>query len=86
MNAPRIKNEITVGSIASMIGSFIAIVGLTGTIIGFGVQIGNAQTDIATLKAGQVQSLADSRALIRLQADMDYLKAGLDELRGRGQE
>lgn len=76
MNAPRIKNEITIGSLASLLG-------LIMTILGFGIAIGNAQTDIAALKAGQVQSSADSRALIRLQADMDYLKAGLDELRGR---
>lgn len=76
MNAPRIKNEITVGSIASLIGLIVVI-------IGFGIAIGNAQTDIATLKAGQVQSSADSRALIRLQADMDYLKGAVDELRGR---
>ncbi|MFC3706033.1 hypothetical protein ACFOOL_14870 [Devosia honganensis] len=76
MNAPRIKNEITIGSLASLLG-------LIMTILGFGIAIGNAQTDIAALKAGQVQSSADSRALIRLQADMDYLKGAVDELRGR---
>lgn len=77
MNAPRIKNEITIGSIASLVGLII-------TIIGFGIAIGGAQTDIANLKAAQVQSNQDSRALIRLQADMDYLKSAVDDLRTRG--
>ena len=76
MNAPRIRNEITIGSIASLLG-------LVVTIVGFGVAIGNAQTDISNLKAAQVQSVQDSRALIRLQADMDYLKSAVDDLRGR---
>lgn len=83
MNAPRIKNEITVGSIASMIGSLVAIVGLVGAIIGLGASIGTAQADIISLKAAQVQSSADSRALIKLQSDMDYLKGAVDDLRGR---
>jgi hypothetical protein len=76
MNAPRIKNETTVGSLASLIG-------LVLTVLGFGIAIGTAQTDIAALKAQQVQSTQDSRALIRLQADMDYLKSAVDDLRGR---
>lgn len=86
MNAPRIKNEITIGSIASLVGLVITIFGFIAALTNVGVAIGNAQTDILSLKAAQVQSSADSRALIRLQADMDYLKAGLDELRGRGRE
>ena len=76
MNAPRIRNEITIGSLA-------ALLGLLATVVGFGVAIGNAQTDIANLKAASVQTSADSRALIRLQADMDYLKSAVDELRAR---
>jgi hypothetical protein len=83
MNMPRVKNEITIGSIASMIGSLGAIIGLIVAVVGFGVSIGNAQTDINQLKAASVQSVQDSRALIKLQSDMDYLKRAIDELRGR---
>jgi hypothetical protein len=74
MNMPRVKNEISIGSIVS----WAAII---GTIITLGMSIGAAQTDIEGLKASQAQSSADSRALIRLQADMDYLKAAVDEIR-----
>lgn len=74
MNMPRVKNEISLGSVVSWVG-------IIGTILGLGVAIGNAQTDIEGLKASQAQSSADSRALIRLQADMDYLKAAVDEIR-----
>lgn len=74
MNMPRVKNEISLGSVVSWVG-------IIGTIVGLGISIGNAQTDIEGLKASQAQSSADSRALIRLQADMDYLKAAVDEIR-----
>lgn len=74
MNMPRVKNEISLGSVVSWVG-------IIGTILGLGMAIGNAQTDIEGLKASQAQSSADSRALIRLQADMDYLKAAVDEIR-----
>jgi hypothetical protein len=83
MNAPRIKNEITVGSIASLVGLVITIFGFIAALTNIGVSIGNAQTDINQLKAAQVQSSADSRALIKLQTDMDYLKGAIDELRSR---
>ena len=79
MNMPRVKNEISIGSIISWAG-------IVGTILGLGMAIGNAQTDIESLKSAQVQSTADSRALIRLQSDMDYLKSAVDELRSRGNE
>lgn len=76
MNAPRIKNEISVGTISSWVG-------IIAMVIGVGIAIGQDRTEIATLKAAQVQSTADSRALIKLQSDMDYLKSAIDELRGR---
>lgn len=76
MNMPRVKNEISIGSIVSWVG-------IIGTILGLGMAIGNAQTDIEGLKASQVQSNADSRALIRLQSDMDYLKEAVDEIRNQ---
>lgn len=76
MNAPRIKNEISIGTIATLIG-------LVVTVLGFGIAIGNAQTDITQLKLTQNQSMQDSRALIKLQSDMDYLKSAVDDLRAR---
>lgn len=76
MNMPRVKNEISIGSIVSWVG-------IIGTILGLGMAIGNAQTDIEGLKVSQAQSNADSRALIRLQSDMDYLKEAVDDLRTR---
>ena len=76
MNAPRIKNEISIGTIATLIG-------LVATVLGFGVAIGGAQQDIAQLKTTQTQSMSDSRALIKLQSDMDYLKSAIDDLRSR---
>jgi len=76
MNMPIVKNEISIGSIVSWVG-------IIGTILGLGMAIGNAQTDIEGLKSSQVQSIQDSRALIRLQADMDYLKLAVDDLRKR---
>lgn len=74
MEAPRVKNEITVGSIASWIT-------ILCTIVGFGVAIGQDRTDIAYLKAQQSQTAQDSRALIRMEADMAYIKRTLDELK-----
>jgi hypothetical protein len=79
MPMPRVTNEISIGSIVSWVG-------IVGTILGLGMAIGNAQTDIEGLKAAQVQSNADSRALIRLQSDMDYLKSAVDDLRSRGND
>lgn len=76
---PHVKNEISLGSIVSWVG-------ILGTIIGLGMSIGNAQTDIDNLKAASVQTSADSRALIKLQTDMDYLKSAVDELRARGND
>ena len=73
---PAIKGEISVGNMVSWVGLLI-------TIIGVGIAIGQDRADITTLKAAQVQTSEDSRALIRLQADMDYLKRAIDELRGR---
>lgn len=76
MNMPHVKNEISIGSIVSWVG-------ILGTIIGLGMAIGTAQADIEGLKVSQAQSNADSRALIRLQSDMDYLKAAVDDIRTR---
>lgn len=76
MSPPQIKNEISIGTI-------VTLVGLVGTVLGFGVAIGGAQGDIAQLKTTQIQSMSDSRALIKLQSDMDYLKSAIDELRSR---
>jgi len=76
MNMPRVKNEISIGTISSWAGLVMLIVGV-------GIAIGQDRTEIAALKAGQIQSNADSRALIKLQSDMDYLKDAVDELRTR---
>lgn len=76
MSPPQIKNEISVGTIATLIG-------LVATVLGFGVAIGTAQQDISQLKLTQTQSIQDSRALIKIQADMDYLKSAIDDLRAR---
>lgn len=76
MSPPQIKNEISVGTI-------VTLVGLVGTVLGFGIAIGSAQGDIAQLKTTQMQSMSDSRALIKLQSDMDYLKSAIDDLRAR---
>lgn len=76
MNMPRVKNEVSIGSIVSWVSILLTVVGL-------GAAIGSAQSDIASLKSSQAQSNADSRALIRLQSDMDYLKMAIDELRKR---
>jgi hypothetical protein len=73
---PTIKGEISVGHIATWAGLLV-------TIIGVGIAIGQDRSDIAMLKAQQVQTIQDSRALIRLQSDMDYLKKAVDELRAR---
>jgi hypothetical protein len=76
MNMPRVKNEISIGTISSWAGLLMLIIGV-------GIAIGQDRTEIAQLKAAQVQSNADSRALIKLQSDMDYLKDAVDELRTR---
>ena len=73
---PTFKSEISVGHIATWFGLLV-------TIIGMGIAIGQDRTDIANLKAAQVQTTQDSRALIRLQTDMDYLKRAVDEIRAR---
>lgn len=73
---PTFKSEISVGHIATWIGLLV-------TIVGMGIAIGQDRTDIANLKAAQVQTTQDSRALIKLQTDMDYLKRAVDEIRAR---
>lgn len=74
VKAPQVINTITIGSLASLIGLFVSV-------IGFGVALGaaradlsNVRQDVETLQAHQKQADIDSRALIRLQADVDYIK------------
>lgn len=74
MTGPTIRNEISVGTISSWVGLILLVVGV-------GIAIGQDRSEIAALKMQQIQSTQDSRALIRLQADMDYLKQAVDEIR-----
>lgn len=77
MTGPTIKTEISIGSMVSWVGIVI-------TIIGVGIAIGQDRSDIVTLKTTQIQSTADSRSLIRLQADVEYIKKAVDEIRAAG--
>lgn len=73
---PNVKNEISIGTL-------IAVLGLVITLTGVGAVGGKLQADIGALQAQQKDLVADSRALVRLQTDMDYLKRAIDELRVR---
>lgn len=76
MNVPTVKNEISVGTLVAVLGLFITVaqVGAVG---------GRLQAEVMALQEKQVAAEADSRALVRLQTDMDYLKRAVDELRSR---
>lgn len=74
VKAPQVVNTITIGSLASLIGLLVSV-------IGFGVALGAARADldgvrrdVVELQTYQKQADTDSRALIRLQADVDYIK------------
>lgn len=76
MTGPTFKADISVGHIATWAGLIV-------TIVGVGIAIGQDRSDIEALKAAQVQTTQDSRALIKLQSDMDYLKRAVDEIRAK---
>ena len=73
---PTFKAEISVGHIATWVGLIV-------TILGLGIAIGQDRTDIQSLKSVQVQTMQDSRMLIKLQTDMDYIRRAIDEMKAR---
>lgn len=73
---PTVKNEISVGTLVAVLGLFI-------TLASVGAIGGRLQAEVMALQEKQVAAEADSRVLVRLQTDMDYLKRAVDELRGR---
>jgi hypothetical protein len=75
-SVPTVKNEISIGTL-------VAVLGLVMTLVTTGMSVGNLQTEVAALKTAQSQMVTDSRALIRLQADMEYLKSAVDEIRSK---
>lgn len=76
MNVPTVKNEISVGTLVAVLGLFV-------TLASVGAIGGRLQAEVMALQEKQAAAEADSRALVRLQTDMDYLKRAVDELRGR---
>jgi hypothetical protein len=74
IQVPTFENRITLGSLASLVGLIV-------TVVGFGVAIGGIRSDVDLLMAERVQSSQDSRAIISIQADVRYLKEAFDDFR-----
>lgn len=70
---PQIENKITIGQIS-------VIVTLAITVASVGVVWGDTQRRIAAVETAQRQFIEDSRTLIRLQSDVEYIRRSVDTL------
>lgn len=80
---PLVKKEISIGTIIAVVGLIVSLTGLGGTLMQIGVWRGVMDAELSSIKIQMAQTQADSRALLKLQTDMDYLKRAVDDLRGR---
>lgn len=70
---PEWKNQWTTGNIVQLVTLFI-------TIAGVGVAIGNFSARLEQVEIAALQSNSDSRALIRVEQDVAYIKQAVQNL------